>query len=646
MAFSSLFKPIKIRGMELKNRVIFPAMATNLIAKGGYVTERLIDYHVARVLGGNGLSTTEAASVHTPSAPSNFLSISDDKFNHGLKKFTDAIRAAGGKSCVQLWQGGIVAAMSDPPAMVIVPSDMKIPNTDMVFPAATVETIKDVVKAFGEAAKRAYEVGFDCVEFHAGHGYSPHSFLSGAFNKRTDEYGGSLENRARYNLEIIEAIRSNIPEAMPLLMRIVAHDDYVENGLTIEETIEFCKMSKKLGVDLLNVSRGNALTAAVKYEVPPIDIPKGFNVDNAARIKKETGMLTAAVGRINDPQQADSIISSGQADMVVLGRAQIADPDFCIKAQAGREDDIVRCIACNQGCVDRYMNPEFPHLSCLRNPAVGREKKYFLVETRDPKKVLIVGGGMAGLEAAFTLKQRGHNPILCEESDELGGQFLLAGLAPRKEEMRDSAISRGEQVLRAGVDVRLNTKVSPELIEELNPDIVIIATGAEAAMLDVPGIDLEHVYNSHDVLSGRVNVEGNIVVVGGGLVGLEVAEYIACDANNVTVIEMLEGIGREFGSFRQICVLESIHCANIITMDKTKCVRIKDEEIIVERDGEIDTLKSDYVIIAIGSKPIPYKDIEEYCKRQTIPYHVIGDAFEPRRAIEAIAEGADIARKI
>ncbi len=646
MAFSSLFKPIKIRDMELKNRVIYPAMATNLIAKGGYVTDRLIDYHVARVLGGTGLSTTEAASVHTPSAPTNFLSISDDKFNHGLKKLTGAIRSAGGKSCVQLWQGGIVSAMSDPPAMVIVPSDMEIPNTDIAFPAATVETIEDVVRAFGEAAKRAAEVGFDCVEFHAGHGYSPHSFLSGAFNKRTDEYGGSLKNRARYSLEIIRAIRNNIPESMPLLMRVVAHDDYVENGLTIEETIEFCKMAKELGVDLLNVSRGNALTAGVKYEVPPIDIPKGFNVDNAARIKEETGMLTAAVGRINDPQQADDIISSGKADMVVLGRAQISDPDFCRKAEIGREEDIVRCIACNQGCVDRYMNPEFPHLSCLRNPAVGREKEYTLIETQNPKKVLIIGGGVAGLEAAFTLKQRGHEPILCEETHELGGQFLLAGLAPRKEEMRDSAISRGEQVLRAGVDVRLNTKVTPELIEKLNPDVVIIATGAEATELDVPGTDQAHVCNFHDVLSGRVDVRGDIVVVGGGLVGLEVAEYIACDANNVTVIEMLEGIGREFGSFRQICVLENLHCANIQTRDKTRCVEIRDKEIIVERDGKKEALKADYVIIAIGSKPVSFADIEEYCKQQTIPYYIAGDAYKPRRAIEAIAEGADIARQI
>ena len=221
---------------------------------------------------------------------------------------------------VSLLRGG------DPNAMIIVPSDT--PAGEHVIPGASKEVIKDVVRAFGEAARRAVEAGFDCVEFHAAHGYSPHSFLSAAINKRDDEYGGSLENRARYSIECIKAIRENIPEGMPILMRIVAHDDYLEGGLTIEDIIEFCKMAKEAGVDVLDVSRGNAHSAGVKFEVPSIDIPRGFNVENAARIRKETGMITIAVGRINDPRQADDIIASDKADMVCMGRAQIADPEF------------------------------------------------------------------------------------------------------------------------------------------------------------------------------------------------------------------------------------------------------------------------------------------------------------------------------
>ena len=209
----------------------------------------------------------------------------------------------------------------------IVPSETNLGG--VVVPGASKEKIAEIVKAFGEAAKRAVETGFDCVEFHAAHGYSPHSFLSAGINKRDDEYGGSLENRARYSLECLREIRKNIPKDMPLLMRIVAHDDYLEEGLSIEDIIEFCKMAKAEGVDVLDVSRGNAHSAGVKFEVPSIDLPRGFNVENAARIKAETGMTTIAVGRINDPKQADDIISSGKADMVVIGRGQIADAEFC-----------------------------------------------------------------------------------------------------------------------------------------------------------------------------------------------------------------------------------------------------------------------------------------------------------------------------
>lgn len=487
MKYENLFKPIKIRGMELRNRVVFPAITTQLGESKGTATQKLIDYHVARVLGGSELNLTESVSVHTPSAPITFLSISEDKFISGYSKFVKAIHQAGGKTGLQLWQGGLYAVMADPSVAGIIPSERVVDGK--VIPGVTKETINEVVKAFGDAARRAVEAGFDCVELHAAHNYSPHMFLSSAFNKRTDEYGGSLENRQRYTLECIASIRKNIPDDMPLFMRIDAYDDYLENGLTIEEVIEFCKMAGKAGVDVLNVTRGNVVSRAVKFEVPCIYLPRGFNVDNAARIRKETGMTTIAVGRINDPQQAEDILANDKADMVIIGRAQIADPEFLNKAYAGEEDSIVRCVACNQGCVDSCLSPDFPHLTCLRNPAVGREKEYVLVKTENPKKVLVAGGGMAGLEAAIILKQRGHKPVLCEESNQLGGQFLLAGASPGKSEMRDAAVSRGQQAEKAAVDIRLSTPVTTAILEEVNPEAVIIATGAKPIKLNIPGVD-------------------------------------------------------------------------------------------------------------------------------------------------------------
>lgn len=563
MAFNDLFSPIKIRGMEIRNRIEFPAMGTKMVKDEKVVTDQLINYHAARSLGGNGLNFTEVCSVYDKAAPKNFLALSDDKYIPGMKKLADAIHEGGAKAGVQLWLGGSAVLFGDQTSMVVVPSDFKVEGTDYVIKAASKEIINECIKAFGDAAKRAVEAGYDTVEFHAGHNYTPHSFLSKAFNKRMDEYGGSLENRARFLLECIKSIRENIPEDMPLFMRIDAHDDCVEDGLTIEEVIQFCKWAKEAGVDVLDVSRGNFSSAAVKYEVPPVDVPRGFNVENAARIKKETGMITVAVGRINDPEQADEIIRSGKADMVVMGRAQLADPEFCNKAKNGNVDDIVRCVGCNQGCYDGFTNPDAPFITCMRNPALGREAEFVINKTDNPKNVLIVGGGVAGLEAAIELKDRGHNPILCEASDSLGGQFVLAGAAPRKEEMKEAAIAMGEMAKRKGVEIKLSTPVDAEVIKDINPDEVIIAAGAEPIKLNVPGANLPHVTNSHDILAGKAKVNGDIVVIGGGLVGLEVAEYLSGNVNKITVVEMLNEVAKDLGQLRKICVMESLYLSLI-----------------------------------------------------------------------------------
>lgn len=645
MKFNNLFNPIKIREMEIRNRVEFPAMGTKMSTEDGYVTEKLIDYHVARALGGNGLNFTEVCSVYDKANPKDFLRICDDKYIPGLKKLADSIHEAGAKAGVQLWLGGM-AVGSDPTAKMIVPSDVPIKGTDYVIPGASLETIKECVKAFGDAAKRAVEAGFDTVEFHAGHNYTPHSFLSGAFNKRTDEYGGSLENRSRFLIECIEAIRNNIPEDMPLFMRIDAHDDCVENGLTIEDVIEFCKLAKTAGVDVLDISRGNFTTNAVKYEVPPVDLPRGFNVDNAARIKKETGMITVAVGRINDPEQADEIIRSGKADMVVIGRAQLADPEFCNKAYRGDVDSIVRCVGCNQGCYDGFVSTEMPHITCLRNPALGKEKEYALVKTDNPKKVLVIGGGVAGLEAALTLKKRGHNPILCEASDSLGGQFALAGAAPRKEEMKEAAIAMGEMAKREGVEIRLSTPVTADVINEISPDEVIIAIGSAPIKLNIPGADLPMVRSSHDVLAGKVSASGDVVVIGGGLVGLEVAEYIAEKASKITVVEMLDQVAKDLGDLRKICVMESIAEDGIRTITSAKCVEIKENSIVIDKEGTLEEIPCDSVVVAIGARSRDFSEIENLCNEKEIPCHVIGDAIRARRALNCILEAVDVARSI
>lgn len=645
MAYNKLFSEIKIKGLELKNRVMFPAMGTKMATEDKFVTQQIIDYHVARVVGGCGLNFTEVCSVYAPASPKKFLSIAEDKYIDGLKKLTDAIHEAGGKAGVQLWLGGLAVA-SDPEAIIIIPSDIPVPGTEYTMKGASIETIKDTIKAFGEAARRAVEAGFDTIEFHAGHNYVPHSFLTPFFNRREDEYGGSLENRARFSIEAIKAIRENIPKDMPLFMRIVAHDDYLEGGLAIEDTIEFCKMAKEAGVDVVDVSRGNFSSAAIKFEVPPVDLERGFNVQNAARIRKETGLITVAVGRINDPALAEEILENDKADMVVMGRAQLADPEFCNKAKEGREETIVKCVGCNQGCYDGFVSTEMPFITCLRNPALGREAEYSLVETDSPKNVLIAGAGIAGLEAGIILKRRGHNPIICEASSSFGGQFALAGEAPRKEEMKEAALSRGKQAINEGVEIRLNTPVTVELIEEVKPDEVIIAIGSAPMSLNIPGGNLPHVTNSHDVLAGKSMASGKVVVIGGGLVGLEVAEYLNGKAESITVVEMLDQVAKDLGQLRNICVMESLYTEGVKTITNAKCVEIEEKAIVIEKDGKLEKLPCDSVIVAIGAKSRNFDDISKYCEDKNIPFHAVGDAVRARRALNAVAEASEVARVI
>lgn len=645
MTFNSLFSPIQIRGLELKNRVMFPAMGTKMGTEDRFVTQQVIDYHVARAKGGCGLNFTEVCSVYAPASPAKFLAISEDKYIPGLKKLTDAIHEAGGKAGIQLWLGGMAVA-SDPEQMIIIPSPITVPGTEYTIPGADRETLKGAIQAFGAAAQRAVSAGFDAIEFHAGHNYTPHSFLSPYFNQRTDEYGGDLHNRARFLLECIESIRLNIPADMPVFMRIDAHDDYLEGGLTIEEVIQFCKLAEHAGVDVLDVSRGNFSSSAIIYEVPPIDLPRGFNVDNASRIRKETGMLTVAVGRINDPAQAEEILSTGKADMVVIGRAQLADPEFCNKAEAGDVESIVRCVGCNQGCYDGFVSSEVPYITCLRNPALGREAEYELKATTNPKKILVAGGGIAGLETALILKRRGHYPIICEASGELGGQFALAGEAPRKEEMKDAARSMAGQVMREGIEVRLHTLVDTALIAEIRPDEVIVAVGAAPLALRVPGGQFPNVTNSHDVLSGKATVSGKVIIIGGGLVGLEVAEYVHDQASEITVVEMQDRVAKDLGQLRAICVLESLETSGVQTLTNAKCVEIKEHAVILMHNEKIVEYPCDSVVVAIGARSRDFADVAAFCQEQGIPCHVIGDAVRARRALDAVAEANVVARAI
>jgi 2,4-dienoyl-CoA reductase-like NADH-dependent reductase (Old Yellow Enzyme family)/thioredoxin reductase len=657
--YDNLFSPIKIRGLTLRNRIVMPAMGTHFSDENCFVTQQLIDYSVARALGGSGLNYMECCAINAQSSPAKQPSIAEDKFMPGHRAFTRAIHTAGGKCAMQLWQGGAGAGV-DPKCRMFIPdffdgknSPIFIPpwgrhEPDGTVPAVTAEELRMLVEDYGRAAARSVACGYDALEFHCGHNYLPHTMLSKAFNHRTDEYGGSLENRMRFPLDCIRAIRANMPEDMPLFMRISVVDesdlDGGKGGNTIEENIEFCKRAKLEGVDVINVSRGNFSGFGNVYEVPPLNFPCGFNVDNAARVRRETGLVTMAVGRINTPELAEKILAEDKADLICMGRAQLADAEFVNKCRDGRTDEIRYCIGCNQGCNDGFT--DLPHITCLRNPFLGREREMAIEPAAKPKKVLVVGGGMGGMECALYLKARGHEPVIIDMADHLGGQFILAGMAPQKHEFIKAVNDEIEFVRKADIPVRLNTKATPELIAELRPDEVVVATGAGPLLIPIPGADLPNVSNAHAVLREEAKPTGHVVIIGGGIVGVEIAEFLLSKNCRCSIIEMKDSVASDLGFYRRVLSLKAFEEEGVECIVNAACKEITPSSVKYQKDGKLCEISCDSVVIAAGAKSLPHDDITAACDKLSIPYHVIGDAQKARRALNAVAEGVAAALEI
>ncbi len=513
MSFDALFSPLKVRGLELKNRVVLPGMNTKMVRNKHEIGEDMIGYHVAKAKSGCALNIFEVAAVCPEPHAYMYMGIYTDKDVEELRKLTDAVHAVGGRMGIQLWHGGFT-----PQFFFDDTNKLETPDT------LTVERLQEIEKQFGQAAKRAVDAGFDVIEYHGGHSYLPHEMLSPGTNHRTDEYGGSFENRCRFAWNCIKEIRANIPDTMPLFMRCDAVDELMPEVMTEEEIVKFINRSAELGVDVVDLSRGNSMSFATVYEVPPYLLEPGFNMENIARIKSQISIPVMGVGRVNTPELADKLIADGKIDLVGVGRGQITDPQWVKKAQEGHPELIRKCIGCDQGCYDAVIDPRFKTITCTRNPLACLEYKG-LPKTDAPKKVMIIGGGMGGMLAAEILKARGHEPAIYEASDKLGGQFLLAGVAPQKHEMTEAAEWEVKEVERMGIEVHLNTAVTPELIAEVKPDEVIVAIGSDYVAPAIPGA--ETAYHQYQVVKGEVKLSGNVCVVGCGSVGSEVAMILA-----------------------------------------------------------------------------------------------------------------------
>ncbi|WP_150274473.1 FAD-dependent oxidoreductase [Paenibacillus tepidiphilus] len=644
MALEHVFSPGQIGTLTLKNRFVLAPMGSGM-ADQEMITEPFIQYHVLRAKGGVGLNIVEYTAVHPTTRNARIPSLYDDRFIAGMQQLTSAVHAAGGKIGVQLWHAGRQTSSRITGRAIIAPSAVPSVVYQEMPEEMSRESIQEIVNAFGDAALRAKQAGFDMVELHGASGYLLNQFMSAYSNAREDEYGGSLQNRARFAMEVIQNIKQKAGADFPVSYRVTINE-HVPGGLVPEDIIEVSPWLEQAGADVIHVTSG--ILETVHETIAPLEKPAGFNAGFSARIKQAVRIPVMVVGRINDPAVAEQIVSGGQADFVALGRTLIADPAFCIKAREGRSDDIIKCIGCNQSCIsgqrpdpeaDRNYGPV-----CLRNPVTGREYLFTDEPAGESKRILVIGGGAAGMTAALRLQNRGHQVTLCEKTDMLGGQLYLAGQTPSKAEMAEAALQMGRQISRSGAEILLNTPADAALIEALQPDEVIIATGSVPFIPNIPGNERSHVKTAHEVLRGGSTGE-RVAIIGGGLVGMEVAELLVSQGKHPIIVEMLNEVAKELVSSRKVYAMEFIAGQGVPVYVHTKCIAIGETDITLEQAGTRFQLKDiDTVVMATGSRSLD--QLSGLLEEKRLPFHIIGDALQPRKALEAIYEGAMVAQMI
>ncbi|HHW57141.1 MAG TPA: FAD-dependent oxidoreductase [Clostridia bacterium] len=630
-------KPIKLGTLELKNRVVMAPVKTGYSTIDGQVTNELVQYYVNRAKGGVGLIVLESAYVD-PSGKEipRQLGIYDDSMVEGLRRLIAPLQEAGSKVAVYINHAGRVANTMATKLPLIAPSSVACPSIGVEPQAIPHDEIKKWQRAYIDAAIRAYKAGADALEIQFGHGYLIHQFLSPHTNKREDEYGGSFENRIRFGIEILEGIQKEIGRNFPIIVRISANE-FLPDGWTLEDAIKLAKILEKKGVQAIDVSLGSMCEFA-PVTMQTLGTNKGQSWEYASKIKKELDIPVIAVGRINSPELAEEILSSDKADLVALGRPLVADPLFIEKAVSGRTKEIRRCLACHQGCFDELRGGR--RFGCNINPSVGKEDEIEIPKSPTPgKKVVIIGAGPAGLEAAYTAALRGHKVTLYDENEEMGGQLISASIPPHKEELKGIVEYYKEVLPKVGVEIKLGHRVTPKELAKWEADEIVFATGGQPIVPTIPGLK-EHGYlTAVEVLKEGKEAGDTVAIIGGGLIGMETADYLSQKGKKVMVIELLEEVARDMGVFEKNLLMKRLKERDVEIYVKTKLKEVNNALVTETEEGEKKLPLPDIIVLAVGVKPEAslYEEAKKILPEDKL--HVIGDAKQVRKIVHAISEG-------
>ena len=645
--FQKLFSPIKLGSLELTNRFVVPPMVTNLANEDGTVSQALIDYWVARAKGGWGLLIVEFTAIDPlgkvgPCHPC----LWSNKFMVGLKKLTAAVHNYGARIAIQLSHTGRQTTqkiIGIPGAQPVSASPIPCPLDREMPRELSTEEVYELIEKFGDAAVRARDAGFDAIEIHGAHGYLLAQFMSTYSNKRIDEFGGSLHNRMRFPIEVIHNIRRKIGPSFPLIFRMSV-DEKVPGGRTLDESRVIVRMIEEAGIDAIDVSVG--VSGSSQYIIAPSVLPPGFLLSSSQEIKKAVSVPVIAVGRINHPLLAEDAIEAGKADLIAWGRSSLADPELPNKVAAGQLDDICPCIVCMQGCIRSFPLPDKPlsklGVTCLVNPFCGREGEMQIKPAIKRKKVIIVGSGPAGLEAAWIAAARGHQVTLYEKNSALGGQFRIAAIPPFKQDVARAISYYIHMCKKYGVYFKMGTEATARQIVAKKPDAVIIATGSEPIIPDISGINGNRVTTAWDILEGKKQAGNKVLVVGGGMVGCEVADFLGEHLHSVTLIEMSSEIAKDVPSAVEYFLIRRLKEYGVQIETETSVIEFLEDGAMVNKNGKKSKLEGfDTIVLALGTKSVNY--LKGQLEKKITELYVIGDALEPRKAIEAIEEGARVA---